>query len=124
MTTPHTVRETHLRVYIDLNPPQSYTDVLGRNREVHGVRIEYLSGRVEATAEHANSSSLLPQQTVDNLPWLSELIDRYQPASPETLCTCGHAEDRHIAFLRGPGCLSCPTGSERPWQHPFTPEES
>jgi hypothetical protein len=80
-----TVRQVHHRVTIDLDKPQEYTDLVGRTRKVHAVRIEYglspIADRVDVVVEYKDSAALVPP--VADIPdWMQALIDQHEPDGP------------------------------------------
>jgi hypothetical protein len=82
---PATVREIHHRVCIDLDTPQPFTDLVGRTRQVHGLRIEYglsaIAHRADVVVEYETSAQLVPP--IADIPaWMQAYVDQYRPAGP------------------------------------------
>ncbi|MEU0818925.1 hypothetical protein [Streptomyces mirabilis] len=83
-----TVTQVHHRISLDLDTPQPFTDMVGRTRKVHAVRIEYglsaIADRVDVVVEYADSAALVPP--VADIPnWMQALIDEHRPNGP--VCT-------------------------------------
>jgi hypothetical protein len=85
-----TVRQVHHRISLDLATPQPLTDILGRTRQVHAVRIEYglstIAHRVDIVIEYGDCAQLLPPVTPIP-PWLQKLIDQHKPPGPACTLT-------------------------------------
>lgn len=80
-----TVTEIHHRICLDLDTPQPFTDLLGRTRQVHGLRIEYglspIAHRVDVVVEYQDSAQLIPPAA--SIPaWIRTLIDQHKPDGP------------------------------------------
>jgi hypothetical protein len=80
-----TIRRIDHKVYIDLDTPQPFTDIVGRTRQVHALRIEYslstIAHRVDVVVEYKDSAALVPP--VAEIPaWMQERIDAHKPAGP------------------------------------------
>jgi len=84
-TMTDTVRSIHHTVTIDLAQPMPFTDLIGRTRQVHTLRIQYglspIAHRVDVTVEYKDSAQLVPP--VADIPdWMQERIDQHKPAGP------------------------------------------
>lgn len=80
-----TVSQIHHRITLDLDTPQPFTDLIGRTRQVHAVRIEYglsaIAHRVDVVVEYEDSAQLVPP--IAEIPaWMQILIDQHKPAGP------------------------------------------
>jgi hypothetical protein len=80
-----TIRRIDHKVYIDLDTPQPFTDIVGRTRQVHALRIEYslssIAHRVDVVVEYKDSTALVPP--VAEIPaWIQARIDAHKPAGP------------------------------------------
>lgn len=80
-----TVTEVHHRISLELDTAQPITDVLGRTRLAHAVRIEYglspIAEHVSVVAEFRDGAELLPPITPIP-PWLQQLIAEHRPDGP------------------------------------------
>lgn len=80
-----TIRSIEHNVYIDLDTPQTFTDVVGQTRQVYGIRIQYglspIAHRVDVTVEYKDSAALVPP--VCDIPdWMQQRIDANKPDGP------------------------------------------
>lgn len=79
------VREVHHRICIDLDAPQPFTDLVGRTRQVYGLRIEYglspIADRADVTVEYTDSAALVPPAA--EIPaWIQQRINAHKPDGP------------------------------------------
>ena len=83
-----TVRRIDHKVYIDLETPHPFTDVVGRTRQVYALRIEYslspIAHRVDVVVEYKDSANLVPP--VCDIPdWMQQRVDAHKPDGPACL---------------------------------------
>jgi hypothetical protein len=79
------VTQVHHRVSIDLETPRPFTDLVGRTRKVHALRIDYalspIADRADIVVEYKDSAALVPP--VCDIPaWMQALIDQHKPDGP------------------------------------------
>lgn len=80
-----TIRRIDHTVHIDLDTPKPFTDICGRTRLVHALRIEYslspIAHRVDVVVEYKDAANLVPP--VCDIPdWMQQRIDAHKPVGP------------------------------------------
>ena len=85
-----TIRRIDHKVYIDLDTPETFTDIVGQTRKVYALRIEYslspIAHRTDVVVEYKDAAALVPP--VADIPaWMQALIDQHKPAGPALTLT-------------------------------------